>query len=198
MNQNIPQPPSSGKGPLYAIIAVLATLLVVIVVSITIYVVVDSKHEQTQALENLQKELDDLKDSQEEKEEPSNEKKEVPRKLGVKLPVRKGESKAPAKEKSTNAKPSTSLTGVFYGTIGDDPSAVLTLNNGVGTYSYYNGSVVRNIQVQSYSPSGAVLIYAYDRSNGSYVGRLDGTMSNGRIKGVFTNYKGAKVNFDMR
>jgi hypothetical protein len=74
----------------------------------------------------------------------------------------------------------------------------LTLNNGVGTYSYYNGSVVRNIQVQSYSPSGSVLIYAYDRSNGSYVGRLDGTMSNGRIKGVFTNYKGAKVNFDMR
>lgn len=197
MNQNIPQPPSSGKGPLYAIIAVLATLLIIIVVSITIYVVVDSKKEQTQALEDVQKELEELKENQEENEESSNEQKTVPSKLGVKLPVVKGESSKTTK-KSTSTQSSTSLSGVFYGTIGDDPSAVLTLNNGVGTYSYYNGSVVRNIQVQSYSPSGSVLIYAYDRSNGSYVGRLDGTMSNGRIKGVFTNYKGAKVNFDMR
>jgi hypothetical protein len=180
MSQNFNHQPSSGKGPLYVVIAVLAAMLFATGVGIAAYFFFKGQQQKNVAMTEMNKAIEELEKAKEELEESQ-------------MQVTNSGNTRQGSTVSGNG-----MTGVYYGTIGDDHSAILTLNNGVGTYSYYNGNIVRYIEVQSYTPSGKVVIYAYDRTNGAYVGRLDGVLTSGRIKGVFTNSKGAKVNFDMQ
>lgn len=86
----------------------------------------------------------------------------------------------------------------MQGQLGDDPSAVLYLANGSGTYSYYNGSTTRTVKVDSYNPqTGKLRLRAYAIENGQYIGVFDGTLSGSNYKGRFTNYKGVTITFSM-
>ena len=90
------------------------------------------------------------------------------------------------------------LHTTYIGKIGDDDSAVLSLNGDAGWYSYYNGKVKRNIEVVNYDrSSGYIELYAYATKSADYIGRFDGTIKNKNIKGTFTNYKGVQVKFNM-
>lgn len=85
----------------------------------------------------------------------------------------------------------------FRGRIGGDKKATLTLDDGEGDYTFINFK--RNITVDTYSEAtGHLVISAWYQSNGNYVGKFDGTYRNGVYKGVFTNTKGGKVDFELR
>ncbi len=90
------------------------------------------------------------------------------------------------------------LHTTYIGKIGDDDSAVLSLDGDAGWYSYYNGKVKRNIEVVNYDrSSGYIELNAYATKSADYIGRFDGTIKNKNIKGTFTNYKGVQVKFNM-
>lgn len=90
----------------------------------------------------------------------------------------------------------------FVGRIGGDNDAWLQMpyGNGYGQYKFIN--YVRNIRFGSWnSRTSTLIINAYEKGSGKYIGRFVGkiTYNHGypEYKGVFTNYKGGKVNFSL-
>jgi len=90
----------------------------------------------------------------------------------------------------------------FLGTIGGDYGAYLSMpyGGGMGTYKFVD--YTRNIQFTSYDPNTRSLILsAYEEGTGKYIGKFVGTLTRQGhgygYKGVFTNYKGGKVNFNL-
>ena len=93
--------------------------------------------------------------------------------------------------------------GVFYGTIGGDHNCVLAMPSGsrAGYYTFLN--TTRTTRFGSYSAKTYTLVInAYERKTGKYIGKFVGKISaigyeRCRYKGVFTNYKGGQVKFDL-
>ena len=86
------------------------------------------------------------------------------------------------------------------GKLGDDKSAVLFFSEsrGSGTYSYYDGTIIRKIRLDSYdAETGKLRLKAYDPEDGKYVGVFDGILSSEGYEGKFINYKGVIITFDM-
>ena len=87
----------------------------------------------------------------------------------------------------------------FTGTIGSRGSMYIDSYGG-GSYTYDNNgtSLTRSIKVKSYDgATGHLLIESYNKS-GDYVGLFDGyTRNNNFYSGVFTNYKGGTVEFQL-
>lgn len=93
--------------------------------------------------------------------------------------------------------------GIFYGTIGGDSDCTLQMPFGTsaGYYSFLN--YTRVIRFGSYNAkTRSLVINAYEERTGKYVGKFVGKLTVDRMgiyhyKGVFTNTKGGKVNFDL-
>lgn len=87
----------------------------------------------------------------------------------------------------------------YYGTIGGDNHCQVNMpsNYSIGYYTFTN--YTRDLAFESYDPSTRTLILtAYEQGTGKYVGKFVGKYGrDGNYKGVFTNYKGGKVNFDL-
>lgn len=87
----------------------------------------------------------------------------------------------------------------FSGSIGNDHSAWLYMDGTTGKYSYDYGNVVRTIRFVSYDPTiKRLVLEAYERSTGDYVGRFEGIMTKNILKGTFENYKGGVTTFNMQ
>ncbi len=92
---------------------------------------------------------------------------------------------------------------MFEGSIGGDHYCLLVMPYGSGTgyYTFLNYS--RIIRFGSYNAKTKTLILnAYEEGTGKYIGKFVGkltyrTRDFHRYKGVFTNYKGGKVNFNL-
>lgn len=93
--------------------------------------------------------------------------------------------------------------GIFYGTIGGDSDCTLQmpLGTSAGYYSFLN--YTRVVRFGSYNAkTRSLVINAYEERTGKYVGKFVGKLTVDRMgiyhyKGVFTNTKGGKVNFDL-
>ena len=87
----------------------------------------------------------------------------------------------------------------YFGTIGGDNHCQVNMptSHSMGNYTFLN--FTRNLAFQSYDPRTRTLtLTAYERGSGKYIGKFVGKYGrDGNYKGVFTNYKGAKVNFDL-
>lgn len=91
------------------------------------------------------------------------------------------------------------LTGgySFTGTIGSDENCVVTFANGEGTYTVSVGQ--RILFVDRYDPaSGKLVLRAFMKSSGKSIGHFTGIYKDGVYKGVFENYNGGKVNFNLK
>ncbi len=93
--------------------------------------------------------------------------------------------------------------GMFQGSIGGDDGCVLQMPDGAvpGYYTFLNYS--RITRFGSYnSKTHTLIINAYEERSGKYVGKFVGKLTEFKLgyhhyKGVFTNTKGGKVNFDL-
>ena len=92
----------------------------------------------------------------------------------------------------------------FIGTIGGDQQAYLSMPSGGmmnGEYKFIN--YTRKCKFGSYNPQTRTLtILAYENGSKKYIGKFVGKVSFDHwgcpfYKGVFTNYKGGKVNFNL-
>lgn len=103
---------------------------------------------------------------------------------------------------SESAAKSVSLCIDMYGTIGGEGELHFYSNNSsASTYSYDCNGVyaTRSLRLSSYdSNSGKLILKSYDINNGKYIGQLVGTYTGNTYTGIFTNYKGGKVNFKFR
>lgn len=92
---------------------------------------------------------------------------------------------------------------IFFGTIGGDRNCTLQMPYGAsaGFYSFHN--YTRVTRFGSYNAKTRTLVInAYEERTGKYVGKFVGQLTTiawglHRYKGVFTNYKGGKVNFNL-
>lgn len=85
----------------------------------------------------------------------------------------------------------------FAGTIGNDKDCILTFVNGEGSYVISIGQ--RWAHVESYDPAtGKFVVRAFMKSTGHSIGLFTGTYKDGVYKGVFENFNGGKVNFDLK
>lgn len=90
------------------------------------------------------------------------------------------------------------LTGAYWcGRIGGDNAAWLQFdNNRSGSYGFLN--MTRKLKFVSYnSRNRSLILNAYEKGTGKYIGKFVGKYSNERYTGTFTNYKGGKVTFDL-
>ena len=90
------------------------------------------------------------------------------------------------------------LTGAYWcGRIGGDYNAWLQFDSySYGNYGFLN--MTRNLKFVSYnSRNRSLILNAYERGTGKYIGKFVGKYSNSRYTGTFTNYKGGKVTFDL-
>ncbi len=85
----------------------------------------------------------------------------------------------------------------FTGKIGGDDNALLSLTDGAGSYTVINAA--RSAKVDKFdAATGRLIVKAMELNTQKHIGAFDGTFKNGRYKGVFTNTKGGKVDFDLR
>lgn len=92
---------------------------------------------------------------------------------------------------------------LFEGSIGGDNNCFLSMPYGseAGYYTFLNYS--RDIRFGSYNAKTRTLVInAYEQGTGKYIGKFVGKLTSigggfHRYKGVFTNYKGGKVNFNL-
>lgn len=92
---------------------------------------------------------------------------------------------------------------IFVGSIGGDDSCFLMMPNGSETGYYTFLNYTRDIRFGSYNTKTRTLVInAYEQGTGKYIGKFVGKLTSiggefHRYKGVFTNYKGGKVNFNL-
>lgn len=106
----------------------------------------------------------------------------------------------------------------LWGLIGDSHGE-LDMNGLTGTYSYglKNGEAHRRLEFESWDKkTGRLVLRAYEQNSDKFIGKFDGIYEYGNATegeydddgeeivhwvesydGVFTNYKGAKVNFHL-
>ena len=92
---------------------------------------------------------------------------------------------------------------LFWGTIGGDDGCSLEMpyGNRAGSYTFLN--YTRITRFGSYNPkTRSLVINAYEVGTGKYIGKFVGKLTKDRdgffqYRGVFTNYKGGKVNFNL-
>lgn len=92
---------------------------------------------------------------------------------------------------------------LFYGKIGGDSNCPLMMPYGsfAGYYTFLD--YTRDTRFGSYNAKTRTLVInAYEQGTGKYIGKFVGKLTSigwglHRYKGVFTNYRGGKVNFDL-
>lgn len=182
------QQPNNTNKLLYVIIGLLAALLFGGLV--TFLVIKNSEKEEA---------INELKQQQEMLEQKNDE-------LQNKVDEAKAETdeaKAQAKEQAQQATAPNPASGYYFiGSIGSDNGASLTMPSGNSKGSYNFIQYTRDIKFTSYNPNtGALILSAYEQGTGKYIGKFVGTLTRSKYgnkyTGVFTNYKGGKVNFNL-
>ena len=185
--QPYPQPNNTNK-VLYAIIGLLVALLVGGLVTF----LVSKNSEKEEAINELKQQQEMLEQKNDELQNKVDEAK-----------AETDEAKAQAKEQAQQATAPNPASGYYFiGSIGSDNGASLTMPSGNSKGSYNFIQYTRDIKFTSYNPNtGALILSAYEQGTGKYIGKFVGTLT--RLKygfkytGVFTNYKGGKVNFSL-
>lgn len=101
-------------------------------------------------------------------------------------------------QQETRQQQSTSASNFRFemlGRLGGDNNSHIVLNGNTGWVSFTNYK--RNLRLASYNEAtGRLVLKAYEQGTGKYIGTFDGTYESGSYQGVFTNYKGARIDFN--
>lgn len=184
--QPYPQPNNTNK-LLYVIIGLLAALLF----GGLAYFLFSQNSEKEEAINELKQQQEMLEQKNEELQNKVDE---------AKANAQAAEAKKEQAQQATAPNPASGY--YFIGSIGSDNGASLTMPSGNSKGSYNFIQYTRDIKFTSYNPNtGALILSAYEQGTGKYIGKFVGTLT--RLKygfkytGVFTNYKGGKVNFSL-
>lgn len=186
------QQPNNTNKLLYVIIGLLAALLL----GGLAYFLFSQNSEKEEAINELKQQQELLEQKNEELQSKVDEAQAQTDKANAQAAEAK-------KEQAQQTMAPNPVSGYyFYGSIGGDDGAYLTMpsGNSMGTYKFIN--YTRNIKFTSYNPNtGALIISAYEQGTGKYIGKFVGTLIRSKYgnkyTGVFTNYKGGKVNFNL-
>lgn len=89
----------------------------------------------------------------------------------------------------------SSLSFEMLGRLGGDHNSRLILRGNRGSVTFTN--YTRDIRLQSFNElTGDLVLKAYEKGTNKYVGTFNGTYDSGSYSGVFTNYKGASIDFN--
>lgn len=89
----------------------------------------------------------------------------------------------------------SSLRFEMLGRLGGDHNSRLILRGSRGSVSFTN--YTRDIRLQSFNEvTGDLVLKAYEKGTNKYVGTFNGVYDSGSYSGVFTNYKGASIDFN--
>lgn len=182
------QQPNNTNKLLYVIIGLLAALLF----GGLAYFLFSQNSEKEEAINELKQQQELLEQKNEELQSKVDEAK-----------AETDEAKAQAKEQAQQATAPNPASGYYFiGSIGSDNGASLTMPSGNSKGSYNFIQYTRDIKFTSYNPNtGALILSAYEQGTGKYIGKFVGTLTRSKYgnkyTGVFTNYKGGKVNFNL-
>lgn len=89
----------------------------------------------------------------------------------------------------------SSMSFEMLGRLGGDSNSRLILRGNRGSVTFTN--YTRDIRLQSFNEvTGDLVLKAYEKGTNKYVGTFNGVYDSGSYSGVFTNYKGASIDFN--